>query len=64
MTWNYRVMNKDGEFAIYEVFYRADGSVEGYTANPVHPRAECLEDLKEELQRYADALTKDVLVYE
>ncbi|MEK8034908.1 hypothetical protein AACH06_29180 [Ideonella sp. DXS29W] len=61
MTWNYRVMVKDGELAIYEVFYRADGSVEGWTENPVFPRASTLKELQLELQRYAEALNKEVL---
>ena len=63
MTWNYRVMAKDGELAIYEVFYRADGSIEGHTENPVFPRAPTVEMLQEELQRYTEALTKEVLPY-
>lgn len=57
-------MNKDGEFAIYEVFYKADGSVEGYTASPVFPRADSSEALAEELHRYAEALAREVLVHE
>ena len=42
-------MSKDGELAIYEIFYRADGSVEGYTESPVFPRAASLGSLGEEL---------------
>lgn len=64
MTWNYRVMNKDGEFAIYEVFYRDDGSVEGYTDSPVFPRADSASGLIEELRRYAEALGHEVLMHE
>jgi hypothetical protein len=63
MTWNYRVMAKDGELAVHEVFYRADGSVEGWTENPVFPRATSLVELKAEMQRYAEALAKEVLPY-
>lgn len=64
MTWNYRVMNRDGEFAIYEVFYREDGSVKGYSATPVFPRADSVDELKEEIQRYADALGQVVLPFD
>lgn len=56
-------MAKDGELAIHEVFYRSDGSVEGWTEEPVFPRASSLEELKAELQRYAEALTKEVVPY-
>jgi hypothetical protein len=64
MTWNYRVMNKDGEFAIYEVFYRDDGSVEGYTDSPVFPRADSASGLIEEFRRYTEALGHEVLMHE
>lgn len=26
MPWNYRVMNRGGELAIYEVYYKDDGT--------------------------------------
>jgi hypothetical protein len=61
--WNYRVMQKGEQFAIHEVFYRGDGSVQGYTENPVSLRAETLEQLAEELKRYALALERPVLQY-
>lgn len=63
MSWNYRVILRDGEFAIYEVFYKEDGSIEGTTVDPVYPRAESLEGLREELERYSTALDKPVLPY-
>lgn len=63
MTWNYRVMARDGELAIHEVFYREDGSVAGYTQTPVYPRAATLAELREELLHYAEALEQDVLPY-
>jgi hypothetical protein len=61
--WNYRVMQKDGQLAIHEVFYRGDGSVQGYTEDPVFPRAESVEQLVEELKRYAMALERPILQY-
>lgn len=63
MSWNFRVMEKDGEFAIYEVFYNDEGQVQGYTENPSFPRAESIEELKEDLERYAEAMSKPVLQY-
>jgi hypothetical protein len=63
MTWNYRVMRKDEQFAIHEVFYADDGSVQGYSEEPVFPRAASLELLAEELKRYAQAVEEPVLPY-
>ncbi len=56
MSWNYRVVQHDDEYAIHEVFYSDDGSVNGMTVDPVFPRAETLDDLREELERYGAAL--------
>lgn len=63
MSWNYRVVLRDAEFAIHEVFYEEDGSINGMTVDPVYPRAESLEGLREELERYSTALDKPVLTY-
>ncbi len=62
-SWNYRVIERDGEFAIYEVFYSDNGDVKGHTEEPVFPRAESVDDLRNELQRYSEALNKEVLPY-
>ncbi|HEX7708368.1 MAG TPA: hypothetical protein VF701_18040 [Thermoanaerobaculia bacterium] len=62
-NWNYRVVQRDDEFAVHEVFYSDDGSVQGMTADPVFPRAETLEDLREEFERYRAAFDKPVLSY-
>lgn len=63
MTWNYRVMHRDGELAIYEVFYDAKGNIEGWTKNPSFPAAESAEALKADCARYLDALSKPILEY-
>ncbi len=61
--WNYRVVQRDDQFAIHEVFYANDGSVQSMTAGPVFPRAETLVDLREELERYRSALDNPTLTY-
>lgn len=61
MSWNYRVVEHAGEFAIHEVFYDDTGKVTGWTETPVYPRAESVEDLAQELARYAEALKKPVI---
>lgn len=63
-TWNYRVMQSGDEFAIHEVFYAEDGSVQGCTETPVFPRAESAQALRDELAHYALALDAPVLPYE
>jgi hypothetical protein len=60
-SWDYRVMRKDGQVAIPLVIIEEDGSISGYTGEPVHPRAETPEDLVEDLDRYQRALAKPVL---
>ena len=61
--WNYRVVHRGNEYAVHEVFYKDDGSVEGMTADPVCPRAETVTDLRDEFERYRAAFEKPVLPY-
>lgn len=62
MTWNHRVIQSGDELAIHEVFCAEDGSIQGWTADPVYPCSESLEELRDDLlQRYAVALDKPVL---
>lgn len=62
MSWNYRVViDYDGQLAIHEAFYDIEGRVEGVTVDPVFPRADSIEDLREELKRYTQALDESIL---
>jgi hypothetical protein len=61
MTWNHRVMKTKDEFVIREVYYRNDGSVEGWTAGPAVPSSETLEGLRWVIDRYREALEKPVI---
>jgi hypothetical protein len=61
--WDYRVVAKNGEFAIHEALYDDEGQLEGITEDPVFPRAESLGELREELMRYAAALEDPLLDY-
>ncbi len=56
-------MQSDGELAIYEVYYDADGKVIGSSQSPVSPRGEDLEELRADLIRYSDALNMEILTY-
>jgi len=74
--WNHRVVRHtdktiiDGVeetetwHAIHEVYYDDDGHPNGYTENEVGPIGETLLDLSRDIQRFAEALSKPVLVHE
>lgn len=73
MSWNYRVLRRshlhingtvEYSFAIYEVYYKDDGTPRSCSAEPVEPRGETLEELKKDLQWQLEALNKPVLCYE
>lgn len=63
MTWEYRVMDRENELAIYEVYYHEDGRIRGYSATPAFPAGETLEELKIGCDLYLAALTKPILKY-
>ncbi len=65
MSWNYRVLDHGTHFALHEVYYREDGSVRGWTAEPVgfvSPPEEGVEGLALSLERaLSDARRQPVL---
>lgn len=63
-TWNYRVVETEGVFAIYEASYDDAGNVTGMTAEPVAPMGESLEELRADLEHYLKALAAPLLHYE
>ena len=69
MTFNQRVVkhhDKDADttyFAIHEVHYTDDGSIEAITEKPIFPIGDTFEDLAEEIQHIAKALDYEVLDY-
>ena len=64
MSWNYRVMRRYDDLGIYEVYYNEDGSVKGFSENPVSPRGGSISELKLDMERYMEALSKPILDYE
>ena len=64
MSWEYRVMKVDGQHAIHEVHYEGDDRAmpKTYSIHPTYPRGEDLADLREDIQRYLEALTLPVLI--
>jgi len=73
MTWNHRVVkyetrnlfgDPDVGYSIHEVFYDNNGNVQGMTSNPVKPWGDTKDELRLELMRMLDALTKPDLDYD
>lgn len=64
MSWEYRVMNRRGELAIYEVYYRDDGTVQGYSAEATFPSGETIDELRENCLQYLASLEKPALEYD
>lgn len=73
MSFNYRVIRRDypcgpnneetaNVYQIHEVYYRADGSIEGWSQEPIAPYGECVSELKADLSYLITALHKPVLI--
>ncbi|HEX7706458.1 MAG TPA: hypothetical protein VF701_08380 [Thermoanaerobaculia bacterium] len=62
MSWSYRIVQSGDQFAVHEVFFSEDGSVEGWTEQPVFPRGDSLEELREDLARYLHAFEQPPFV--
>ena len=54
MTWNYRIIHyKDGGYGLHEVFYNEEGSIDGWTEQPIDfvcGEDEGLQGVKESLE--------------
>jgi hypothetical protein len=66
MTWNYRIMRHYGEetfYAIHEVYYDDNGTVEWWTEK-AEVISDTVEGILEVLSMMHDASLKDILDYE
>jgi hypothetical protein len=68
MTWNYRVMKRkisdlEVEYGIYEVYYKENGEIEGYTQNSLTPTVHTPEGLKYELEMMMKAFDMETVDY-
>lgn len=74
--WNHRVMRREYESGdmveiideIYEVYYKDDGTVDGWTQEPVGPSfyvdgADDHESIKDDIMRFLRACDKPILDY-
>lgn len=64
MTWNYRVMIRDGCYAVHAVYYADDGRITNWSAEPMVLSGESVEDLSQELERFRRALSEPMLDYD
>jgi hypothetical protein len=62
-TWKYRVILKNGRYAIHEVYYDEEGEPWTCSEGPVCPEGDTLEALREGLEHYQRALESPVLEY-
>ena len=62
-TSDYRVIRKDGRYAIHEVFYDEHGEPWACSEDPVCPEGNTVDSLREELEHYQRALELPVLEY-
>jgi len=65
MSWNYRVFRKTcaghAFYEIHEVYYRLDGTIKGWTENPINPSGETPEELKQDIFMHLEALQKPII---
>ncbi len=68
MSWNYRIIRRNFKghvsYQVHEVYYRPDGTVEGWTENPINPVGETPEELKQDFSRQLLAFESPILDYE
>jgi hypothetical protein len=63
-SFGYRVVRKDGELAIYEIFYDQDGQIASFVMTPLSPATQTIDDLRHELEEMVRALDTPILEYE
>jgi hypothetical protein len=60
--WNYRVVQKEKELRIHEVYYGEEDKF--CTVNPIAVAGPNVEELKWQLERMLESLNKPILNYE
>jgi hypothetical protein len=56
-------MKKDGQLAVYAVYYDDLGNIHGWSEKPFSPEADGLEELRTTLNLMLDALGKEIVEY-
>ena len=61
MSWDYRVIENHGMFTIHEVRYNDKGGITSISEDPMGPSGETLDELKDDMQYFLQALDSTVL---
>jgi len=65
MAWNYRVCYRPsvtgGGYQIHEVFYDEDGGIKFYSAKPVSPHGDIVDELYEDVAKFWKAFDREPL---
>ncbi|MHB8883027.1 MAG: hypothetical protein ACYC69_16150 [Thermodesulfovibrionales bacterium] len=61
MSWDYRVIQSGGAFTIHEVHYNDQGDMTAVSEDPMGPSGETLEDLRDDMEYFLQALSLPVL---
>ena len=61
MSWDYRVIENHGMFTIREVHYNDKGDITSISEDPMVPSGETLEELKDDMQYFLQALDSPML---
>jgi hypothetical protein len=58
---NYRVIRREGQYSIHEIFMSDDGRIVGYSQDASSPAADTIDDLKKSVEQLKSALSQPVL---
>ena len=61
ISWDYRVIEHDGTFTIHEVYYNDKGDITSISQDPMGPSGDTLEELKNDMEYFLQALDMPVL---
>ena len=60
-SWDYRVIEDHGAFTVHEVHYNDKGDIISISEEPMGPSGETLEELKDDMEFFLQALDRPVL---
>lgn len=64
MSWNYRVINKNGIYGIKEVYYEDNNEIKAWSQDFMYPYGENIEELKRDFELFQRALSKPIMIEE
>ena len=64
MSWNYRVVKKDGLLGIHGVYYDEKNNIRSADVDPNAPFGEDLEELRSRLELMIESLAEEIIDFE